>query len=202
MHPDRHAERVLKLVREAGVLRPRDLDAEKIPREYLARLLRRGDLERPSRGVYVLADADVTESHSLAEVCKRVPKGIVCLLSALQLHQIGTQIPHEVWITIEGKARAPRMDSPALRIVRASGEALTWGVEERRIEGVLVKVYSPAKTVADCFKYRSKIGIDVALEALRETWKARKARMDDLLAAARVCRVANVIRPYLESLTT
>lgn len=198
---DGSADRVLELVRKAGVLRPRDLQARGIPREYLIRLHRRGLLERPSRGLYILADADVGESHSLAEACKRVPHGVVCLLSALQLHQLTTQIPHEVWLTIGVKARAPKVDYPPLRIVRASGTALTHGVEEHRIEGVVVKAYTPAKTVADCFKYRNKIGLDVALEALRETWKARRATMDDLLTAAKICRVANVIRPYLESLT-
>jgi predicted transcriptional regulator of viral defense system len=198
---DRYTERVLKLVQKAGVLRPRDLDELGIPREYLVRLRRRGDLERPSRGIYVLADAEVGESHSLAEACKRVPQGTVCLLSALQLHELTTQIPHEVWLAIDVKARSPKVDYPPLRIVRASGEALTYGVEEHRVEGVLVKVYSPAKTVADCFKYRNKIGLDVALEALRDTWRQRKATMDELLKAAKVCRVANVMRPYLESLT-
>jgi predicted transcriptional regulator of viral defense system len=198
--PDRSAY-VLELVRKAGVLRPRDLEFRGIPREYLTRLHRRGLLERPSRGLYILAGAEFSENHSLAEACKRVPHGVVCLLSALQLHQLTTQIPHEVWLAIGVKARAPKVEYPPLRILRASGTALTHGIEEHHIEGVLVKAYTPAKTVADCFKYRSKIGLDVALEALRDTWKARRATMNELLQAAKVCRVANVMRPYLESLT-
>jgi predicted transcriptional regulator of viral defense system len=194
-------KRVLKLVRNAGVLRPRDLDTHGIPREYLIRLHRRGVLDRPSRGLYVLADADLGENQSLAEACKRVPKGVVCLLSALQFHELTTQAPHEVWLAIDVKARRPRVDYPPLRIVRFSGNALTFGVEEHRVHGVPVRVYTVAKTIADCFKYRNKIGLDVALEALRDAWRNRRTTMDDLLQAAKICRVANVIRPYLESLT-
>jgi predicted transcriptional regulator of viral defense system len=123
------------------------------------------------------------------------------LLSALQFHELTTQIPHEVWLAIDVRARHPKLDYPPLRIVRFSGAALSFGVEQHRIAGVPVNVYTPAKTVADCFKYRNKIGLDVALEALRDTWRQRRATMDELLEAAKVCRVARIIRPYLESLT-
>ena len=199
--PKSRKDRVLDLVRQAGVLRPRDLDAEGIPRVYLRRLLAEGLLDRPGWGIYVAADLKPTPNHSLAEACKRVSHGVVCLLSALQFHELTTQAPFEVWLAINEKARLPKVEYPPLRVVRFSGPALENGIKEHRIEGVAVKVYTPAKTVADCFKYRNKIGLDVALEALRDCWKKRRATMDELWQAAKTCRVANVMRPYLESLT-
>ena len=195
------AERILHLAREQGVLRLRDATALGIHPEYVRRLAADGRLIRSGRGLYMLAEADVTEHHSLVEAARRVPEGIVCLLSALQFHQVGTQMPHQVWLAIDVKARLPRVDHPPLRIVRFSGDALRTGIEVRRIEGTQVRVYGPAKTVADCFKYRNKIGIDVALEALREGWRERRFTMDDLWRFAKICRVANVMRPYLEGLT-
>jgi predicted transcriptional regulator of viral defense system len=196
-----YADRTLRLVRHAGVLRPRDLDQHHIPREYLRILEKAGKIRRSGRGLYVLEGAEVTANHTLAEACKRVPHGVICLVSALRLHGLTTQLPHEVWLAIERKARKPTVDYPPLRIVRFSGDALKSGVEERKIEGVPVRVYDPAKTVADCFKYRHKIGLDVALEALRDCWRNKKATMDQLWAAAKVCRVDKVMQPYLESLT-
>jgi predicted transcriptional regulator of viral defense system len=199
---DTQAEKVLKLVKKAGVLRPRDLDAYGIPRVYLSRLLDVGKLERIGRGLYVVPGSDVTEHQSLAEACKRVPRGVVCLLSALRFHEITTQSPFEVWLAIGEKAWRPRVDYPPLRIVRFSSVALESGVEEHQIEGVTVPVFSPAKTVADCFKYRNKIGLDVAIEALRECWRSRRCTMDDLWKYAKVCRVQNIMRPYLQSIAT
>jgi predicted transcriptional regulator of viral defense system len=194
-------DQVLALTRQVGVLRPRDLDAEGIPREYLRRLLAEGLLERPGRGIYVASGLKPTPNHGLAEAVKRVPHGVVCLLSALQFHELTTQAPFEVWLAIGEKARLPKVDHPPLRILRFSGAALTEGTVQQSVEGVTVKVYTPAKTVADCFKYRNKIGLDVALEALRDCWKKRRATMDELWQAAKICRVANVMRPYMESLT-
>jgi predicted transcriptional regulator of viral defense system len=194
-------ERVLELARRVGVLRPRDLAAEGIPREYLRRLLGEGLLDRIGRGTYVASGSKTTPNHTLAAACKRIPHGVVCLLSALQFHELTTQAPFEVWLAIGEKARLPKIDYPTLRIVRFSGQALEFGVEVHRIEGVMARVFGPAKTVADCFKYRNKIGLDVALEALRECWRKRRATMDELWACAKICRVANVMRPYLESLT-
>lgn len=193
-------ERALALAREVGVLRPRDLKEQGIPPEYLHRLYRRGLLERSARGLYRLPDAELTEHHSLVEACKRVPHGVICLLSALEFHQFTTQWPFEVWMAIDGKARLPRVAYPALRIMRFSGAALSYGVEEHWIEGVLVRVYNPAKTVADCFKYRNKIGLDVALEALREVRRERLATLNDVYKAARVCHVDRVMQPYLEGM--
>jgi predicted transcriptional regulator of viral defense system len=188
------------MAREAGILRPRDLDAFKLPRESLRRLLRSGLLERIGRGLYVRPGADVTENHSLAQAAKRVPAGVICLLSSLEFHELTTQAPFEVWIAIDVKARLPRVDVPPLRVVRFSGMALQSGVEEHRIEGTLARIYCPAKTVADCFKYRNKVGLDVALEALRDCWRKKLCTMDDLWRYARICRVANVMRPYMDSL--
>ena len=182
------------------MLRSSDLKPRGIPREYLSRLYHQGVLDRVGRGVYRLPEADLTEHHSLAEAAKFVPKGVVCLLSALRFHELTTQSPFEVWIAIDPKAHRPNGDGVPQRIVRFSGQALTAGVEEHQIEGVVVRVYSPAKTVTDCFKYRNKIGLDIALEALRDYSKSGRADADDLWKYAKVCRLTNVMRPYMEAL--
>jgi predicted transcriptional regulator of viral defense system len=182
------------------VLRPRDLVEHGIPRQYLRLLEQAGKIQRSGRGLYSLTGIDLGENHTLAEACKRVPHGVVCLLSALRLHNLTTQLPPEIWMAVAGKARKPRLDYPPLRIVRFSEASLHYGVEKRQIEGVTVHLSSPAKTVADCFKYRHKIGLDVALEALRDCRAKKKATVDDLWAAAKICRVANVMRPYMEAL--
>jgi predicted transcriptional regulator of viral defense system len=192
-------ERVLALARRHGVLRPRDLAPHGIPREYLTRLHAQGMLERPTRGMYILADAETDEHQSLLEACKRVPHGVVCLLSALRFHDLTTQAPFEVWLGIDAKARLPKVEYPSLRIVRFTSPALTAGVEEHVIRGVTVRVTNPARTVVDCFKYRNKVGLDVALEALRDCLRKRKATMDELHRVAQARRMANVMRPYLEA---
>ena len=193
-------EKLLALLDEKGVLRARDLADAGIPRMTLTRLVRCGRIVRFGRGLYSLPDADVTEHHSLAAACKRVPHGVVCLLSALRFHELTTQQPFEVWLAIGRKARKPRLDSTSLRIVRFSERALTEGVETREVEGVTVRITSPARTVADCFRYRNKIGLDVAIEALRDYRNARKWSIDDLWHAAAIARASTVIRPYLEAL--
>jgi predicted transcriptional regulator of viral defense system len=190
----------LALARQQHVLRPRDLDALRIPRDYLDRLRRRGVLERVGRGLYVLADAGEGEQRLLAEAAKRVPQGVICLLSALSFHGLIARTPHEVWMALPVKARLPRADHPPLRVVRFSGESLTAGIQFHTAEGVELKVYGVAKTLADCFKYRNKIGLETALEALRECWRRQACTMDDLWRAAGTCRMTNVMRPYLESL--
>ncbi len=194
-------EELLALVGKQGVVRPRDLDDHGMSRMCLVRLFRDGVLDRPSRGIYVLADTDVTEHHSLAEACKRVPHAVVCLLSALRFHELTTQAPFEVWLAIDRKARLPKVAHPPLRIVRFPAQALTEGVESHDVEGVPVRVTNPARTVVDCFAYRNEIGLDVALEALRDCWRQKRATMDQLHRAAQSRRMANVMRPYLESLT-
>ena len=192
-------QRILELAAHQPLVRPRDVEAHGIARESLLRLYRQGFLVRAARGVYALADSPSSEHHSLAVAAKRVSRGVICLLSALRFHGLTTQDPHEVWIAIDFKARKPSIQSPALRVVRFSGRALVEGTEEHEIEGVQVHVYSVAKTVADCFKYRHKIGTEVAIEALRDALRSRKASIDDIHRYAKVCRVANVMRPYLES---
>jgi predicted transcriptional regulator of viral defense system len=189
----------VKLARQAGVLRTRDLEAQGINRVALGRLVAEGVLERVGRGLYTAPTSKVTDHHTLVEVSVRVPACIVCLLSALRFHQITTQSPHEVWIALGVKARKPRTDWPPLHVVRFSEAALAYGVESHTIEGVEVRVTSPAKTVADCFKYRNKIGIDVAVEALTE-YRRKRGSVDELMQAAAVDRVAVVIRPYLEAI--
>jgi predicted transcriptional regulator of viral defense system len=193
-------EQVLQLADEIGMLRPCDLQMRGIPRVYLQRLYKRGLLQRSGRGLYFRMDADITEHHTLAEACKRVPHGVICLLSALRFHDLTTQNAHLVWMAISNSAHLPRLDYPRLRVIRFSGKALTDGVEDHKIDGVNVRIYNAAKTVADCFKFRNKIGLDVAIEALRDYWRARMGSLDDLSRYAKICRVANIMRPYLESL--
>lgn len=198
---DTAADKLIDLVRSLGLIRPRDLEPIGIPRISLTRAVRRGQLERVGRGLYGLPGRQVSEHGALAEVARRVPKGVVCLLSALRFHSLTTQAPFEVWLAIENKAITPKLDYPPLRIVRFSGAALTEGVEEHVVDDVTVRITCIAKTVADCFKYRNKIGLDVALEALREAWHEKRMTSDDLWRYAKVCRVANVMRPYLDSLS-
>jgi predicted transcriptional regulator of viral defense system len=185
---------------EHGIVRPRDIGAIGLPRQYLVRLHHQGKLKRPGRGIYTLPDADVTEHHSYAEVTKRVPEATVCLLSALAFHQITTQSPASVWIALPKGARKPALDSPSLRIVRLSGLSLTKGIENHQVDGVPIRVYSAAKTVADCFKFRNKIGLDIAIEALKDCLRQKRASINEIHRYAKVCRVSNVIRPYMEAL--
>ncbi|MCC6847121.1 MAG: type IV toxin-antitoxin system AbiEi family antitoxin domain-containing protein [Deltaproteobacteria bacterium] len=183
-----------------GIARARELEAQGIGRAQLSRLVREGLVLRQSRGVYVAAHHAPTAEHTLAQVAKRVPEGIFCLLTALRLHGLTTQAPAEVWVALPEKARRPRLDYPRLRIARFSGEALSEGIEARRVEGVTLRVYSAAKTVADCFKYRNKIGIDVAVEALRDFSRKHRGGANDLARYARICRVARVMQPYLDAI--
>lgn len=190
---------VLALAGRQPLLRARDLTAQALPTVVLSRLVAAGKLERVARGIYSLPGRALSEHRSLAEVFLRAPRGVVCLLSALRVHGIGTQAPFEVWLAIPPHTPTPRLDQPTLRVVRMSGQALSEGVEPIEIDGVQVPVFNASKTVADCFKYRNKIGLDVALEALRDGWSQRKLTMDALCHYAAVNRVANVMRPYLES---
>lgn len=197
---DRKMEQVRELARQQGILRPRDLVARGLPGAYLGRLAQEGLVERVGRGVYRSRHVEMTEQHTLAAVGRRVPHGVVCLLSALRFHNLTTQSPAEVWLALGNTARIPKMDMVPLRIVRFSATTLAIGVEEHLIEGVPVRVYDPAKTVVDCFKFRNKIGLEVALEALRAGWRERRFTMDQLWRYATICRMTNVMRPYLESL--
>ena len=200
MGTDTSVQKLLGHTRKNSVIRARELDDLGISRVYLTRLVRDGRLERISRGLYQLPESDITRHFTLIQAAKRVPSGVICLLSALSFHDFTTQLPHQVWIAIErGKWEAGIRDLP-LRIFEFSGKAFHEGIETHTVQGVVVRVYHPAKTVADCFKYRNKIGLDVALEALREGQQERKYTSEDLWYYAKVCRVANVMRPYLEAM--
>lgn len=188
-------------LRANGTLRTKEIAALGVSKAYLSKLHTAGIVKRFGRGVYGLPDREPTASDSFAEAARRVPKGVICLLSALRFHNLTTQAPFEVWMAIDVKAKAPKPSGVPLRIVRFSGEALTSGIEKHDVSGVKVKVYSVAKTIADCFKYRNKIGLDVAMEALREGWREKAFTMDDLWSYAKICRVSRVMQPYLEALT-
>lgn len=183
----------------AAVFRPRDLVALGLPRSAIRTWLRRGVVEAVSRGVYRRQDADLHELETLAQVAKRVPGGVFCLLTALHAHDIGTQSPPEVWIAIDRKARRPRPAGPRLRVVWFSPAMLRYGVEERVVQGVAIRLTSPARTVVDCFRYRHKIGLDVALEALNDALRRKRVTVAELTRAADVGRVGRVMRPYLEA---
>jgi predicted transcriptional regulator of viral defense system len=182
-----------------GPLRARDLAAASIPRTYLKRLCERGSLEKIGRGLYRLSDSPVTELSSLAEVAKRVPHGVICLVSALQLHGLTTESPHAVWLLIDRQARMPKLDQPEVEVVRASGAAREHGIATRKIDGVRVQITTPAKTVADCFRFRRHVGLDVAIAALKQYLQKRRG-IDALVEAARADRVYPFMRPYLEAL--
>lgn len=200
MSSDTVVQKLIDHVRQNGVIRANDLVEKGIPSIYLTRLVRDGRLERISRGLYRLPESDTTEHFTLVQAAKRVPHGVVCLLSALSFHDVSTQLPHQIWMAIErGKWEAGIRDLP-LRLFEFSGKSFHEGIETHDIQGVPVKIYCPAKTVADCFKYRNKIGLEVALEALRECVHERKCTNQDLWHYAKVCRVGNVMRPYLEAI--
>jgi predicted transcriptional regulator of viral defense system len=188
-----------EIVSSKEVVRLRDLAAQGITTNQLHRLIESGCVERVGRGLYRAKEADITEHHTLLEAALLVPKGVICLLSALRFHDLTTQAPFEVWMAIDNKAWRPTIPDVPLRIHYFSGRALTQGVERHEIEGVQVKIYSAAKTVADCFKFRNKIGVDVAIEALRDYLRKRLPEKD-LWRYAEICRVRNVIYPYLEAL--
>jgi predicted transcriptional regulator of viral defense system len=193
-------QKIMQYISEHGIVRPRDIEAIGLPREYLLRLHRQGKVVRSGRGLYSLPDAAITERHSYAEVARRVPGSVFCLLSALAFHEITTQSPASVWIAVPKGTRRPAISTPSLRVVRLSGPSLTEGIENHKVEGVPIRVYSVAKTVADCFKFRNKVGHDVAIEALKDALREKKATVNEIYRYAKVCRVSNVIRPYMEAL--
>lgn len=193
-------ERILRAARRKPLLTAADASRANVHSQELTRLVREGVLERVARGRYRLAGRPVTEHHALALAAAAAPNGVICLLSALSFHGIGTQIPFEVWLALDKGSRAPAISYPPLRIARFSGPAFREGIETHRLEGQRVRVYNIPKTVADLFKYRGKIGVDVAMEALREVWRGRRATIDEIDHYARICRVERLMRPYLESL--
>ncbi len=201
MKPDLRQRRQLAAsARSKAVLQPRDFARLRIHPQEISRLVGKGQLIRVGRGRYMLPDAEHSENLGLALVAAAVPHSVICLLSALRFHGIGTQAPRDVWIAVAQGAARPRLDYPPVRVTLVSGSAFTFGVERHRVDGVPVRIYSPAKTVADCFKFRNKIGLDVAIEALREALRAKRCTREELWAAGKVCRVTTVIRPYLEAI--
>jgi len=195
------AAAILKLARRRGVLRPKDLEKSGLPRMALLRLVKTGRMQRLGRGLYAVAGHELTEHHDLAEVATRHPRAVVCLLSALRFHGLTTQNPFEVWIAVGHKDWRPKGGAPPVRVVYMSGQAAAVGIESHTVEGVLVRVFDAAKTVVDCFRYRNKVGLDVALDALRDFTRRRRENPDILWGYARACRVTRVMRPYLEALS-
>ena len=196
----RQEREVLDLAQSKGVLRARDLAGRGYPRSTLSRLMKKGFLQRLSRGLYSVVDAEITEHQTLIEVAKTYPDAVVCLLSALLFHNLTTQLPRRVWLAVENKAWAPRKGPVHFEVVWLTGRSFSEGIEIHDIHGVPVRVYNPAKTVADCFKFRNRVGTDVAVEALRETLRERRATPAEIMGFAEICQVSTVIRPYLEAL--
>ena len=192
--------RALDLLKARGMLRLRDFVAQDIGPETLARLVREDAVVRPARGLYQLHDAQVGAAHTLAEAVALVPKGIVCLTSALQYHELTLQMPAAVWMAIERTAWRPRIDYPRIRFVRFTGDSLTDGIVRYRIEGVEVPITDPARSIVDCFRYRAKVGVDVAMEGLREGLRRQRCTPDELWRLARQARVWSVMRPYVEAM--
>ena len=193
------SDHILALAGQRRVLRAADVRAQGWSPQLLIRLCQAGRLQRIDRGLYALPDAEISEHQTLLEVCQRVPRAVLCLLSALQFHGIGTQMPHEVWIALPEGSQAPALSYPALRITRLRGAAYSDGIQTVTDHGAPIRVYSAAKTVADCFKFRNKIGLDVALEALKDAWRSRKVTMAELDHFAKINRVERVMQPYLEA---
>ena len=194
-----HTQRVHDLAGQKGLLRASHLDAISVPRVVLARMTAAGQLEKVGRGLYRLPDAQVSEFESLATIATKVPQAVFCLLTALEFHELTTQLPRQIWIAMPRGSHLPRIDYPPVKMVQFTGDAYSAGIEEVERDGVRLRMYSVAKTVADCFKHRNKIGLDVALEALKDARARSKASVDDIWRFAKICRVANVMRPYLES---
>jgi predicted transcriptional regulator of viral defense system len=199
MHADTHTQRVLDLASQKGLLRASDLDAIEAPRVVLTRLTTAGVLERVGRGLYRLPSHSGSEHEGLATIATKVPQAVFCLLTALQFHELTTQLPRQIWIAMPRGSHVPRIDYPPVKMVQMTGDVYSEGVETVERDGVALRVYGVAKTVADCFKHRNKIGLDVALEALKDVRAKRKASADDLWRYAKICRVTNVMRPYLEA---
>lgn len=192
-------DQVLQIARQKGVVRARDLEEKGLPSRYLSRLAKRGKLHREGRGLYRHPDAPLSEHHSLALVASRYPNAVVCLLSALQFHELTTQMPRQVWVAREKGDWAPEASPTRLEVVHMSGGSFSEGIQQHHVEGIPIKVFSPAKTVADCFKFRGKVGLSVAIEALRDYVRSSVGPVEDLYHFAKVCRVQTVIRPYIEA---
>ena len=192
--------RLLRLAKKQPVLRARDVARQGIHTSTLTRMTRSGALEKVGPGRYRLPTSSrTTEHHDLAVATAAVPRSVVCLISALRFHDIGTQLPAEVWIAVPRGTRVPRVSAPPIRVVNVSTAVFELGIEEHRIEGQTVRIYSLARTVADCFRFRNKVGLDVALEALTDAWRNKRLKIDELNRLAEKLRVQRVMQPYLET---
>jgi len=197
-----HEKQVLKLIKQKLTLRSSDLQAIGVPRVVLTRMVREGVLEKVSRGLYRKPNTFLSENETLVDIALVAPRAIFCLLSALQFHGLTTQLPREVWIAMPQGSRAPKMDYPPIRMMRFSGKTYSEGIQTVVRDRVALKIYSPAKTVVDCFKFRNKVGLDVALEALKDALKKKKATRDELYYFAKIERVIKIILPYLEAMSS
>lgn len=196
-------EQVKEFVRKKGLVRPIEVEVAGLPQRLLYRLRDRGELLQIAPGLFAHPDLEITERHSYAEAAKRVPRGVVCLISALAFHEIGTQMPPKIWMALDrANTWEPEVSQPPMEFVWFSGPAFEEGQEVHEVEGVQVRVYSPAKTVTDLFKYRNKIGLNVALESLREGWRDGRFTVDELQHYAEICNVQGVMRPYLQALVS
>lgn len=200
MRKDNHTNRLLQLARQKGILRASDLNGIGIPRVYLTRLTASGQLEKAGRGLYQFPGKHLSEHEGLVAVATRVPQAVFCLLTALQFHELTTQLPRQIWIAMPRGSHTPKLDYPPVKMIQFSNEAYSQGIEVHECDQVKLRVYSIAKTIADCFKHRNKIGLDVALEAMKEARSRKSVSADELWRYAKICRVANVMRPYLEAL--
>ncbi len=192
---------VIKIAKQKGVIKASDLKTKGISRNYLYELTKKGKLRKVARGLYELPENQPTEHVALIEVAKRIPKAVISLISALNYYDLTTQLPHEVWITVPRGAWRPKIEYPALNLTYASVDIYSYGIRKLKINGVDIKIYTPAKTIADCFKFRNKVGLDVAIEALKRAWEKKEVNMEDLTKAAKACNVLKVIRPYLEAIS-
>lgn len=196
----KHSQKALNLVKEKGIVRSSEFVEEGIPRITISRLVAAHELQKIERGLYCLPQKEFSEKESLIVVASRVPQAIFCLLTALQIHELTTQLPRKIWIAMPVDSRLPRIKYPPIKMVKYTGKAYSKGVEVQQSEGIDYRVYNVAKTIADCFKHRNKIGIDIAIEALKDTYGKNKVTTDELWHYAKICRVANVMRPYIEAI--
>ena len=199
MQQSSYTEKIIFLANQKGLIRSSDLDELEIPRIYLTRLTASGELQKVGRGLYKLPNSMLSENESLAMVATKIPKAVICLLSALQFHELTTQLPRQIWIALPRGSGSPKTSYPPIKLIQYSGKSYTEGIEVHQCEQVPIKVYCIAKTIADCFKHRNRIGLDVALEALREAHRKKKVTSKSLWEYAKICRVSNVMRPYIEA---
>jgi len=191
---------IQRFLKRKGFIRTKEFVEAGFSRNNLSRLVRSGFLVKDSRGLYRCADEPIPELFDLIEVTKRVPHAVICLVSALSYYGLTTQIPHGVWIALPKGAWRPKSDFPMLNLTFVSGAALDFGVQEFKAGRETIRIYSPAKTIADCFKFRNKVGLDVAIEALKEIWRKKMATVDELMESAKICRVARIMQPYMEAI--